>query len=123
MKLIVTGGRDFLNRAAAFAALDKVHAKTPITLLIHGACMKRGSIELCGADRWAEEWAREREVPYMGVPAKWLTEGDAAGPLRNGRMSAIRVQGVLALPGKAGTADMCRQAEDAGIRVWKPYGV
>jgi hypothetical protein len=58
MKLIVTGGRDYRDRAAAFRTLDKIHAKTPITLVVHGACMKKGTIELCGADRWAEEWAR-----------------------------------------------------------------
>lgn len=90
VKIIVTGGRRYADRAAAFAALDKAHSKNPITLVIHGACHPKDSIQLSGADRWAQEWAMEREIPYLGMPAKWTTEGDAAGPLRNGRMAALR---------------------------------
>lgn len=123
MKIVVCGGRDYADRAAAFAALDKLHARNPITLVIHGACMKKGTIELSGGDRWAEEWARDREIPYMGVPAKWTTEGNGAGPKRNRRMAAIRgVQGLLALPGHHGTDDMCTAATEAGIKPWRPYG-
>jgi hypothetical protein len=36
------------------------------------------TIELCGADRWAKEWARERQVPYLGMPARWAAEGNGA---------------------------------------------
>lgn len=119
----MTGGRDNPDRAATFSALDRIHAKTPITMVIHGACMKRGSIELCGADRWAEEWARTREIEYRGMPARWRLEGRGAGPRRNGRMAALKgVQGVLAMQGNDGTADMIEQARAAGIPVWRPYG-
>jgi len=45
--------------------------------------MKKGTIELCGADRWAEEWARERQVLYLGMPARWTAEGNGAGLRRN----------------------------------------
>ena len=63
------------------------------------------------------------EIAYLGVPARWLQEGRGAGPKRNGRMAALEgVGGVLALPGGDGTADMIRQAEAAGIPVWRPYG-
>ena len=82
--------------------MDEIHATTPITLVIHGACTDRETKKLTGADRWAEEWAIEREVPYMGVPARWTKEGRSAGPRRNGRMAAIRnVDMVLAMPGDA----------------------
>ena len=47
---------------------------------VHAACMKKGTIELCGADRWAEEWARERQVPYLGMPARWTAEGEWSRP-------------------------------------------
>ena len=81
--------------------MDEIHATTPITLVIHGACTDRETKKLTGADRWAEEWAIEREVPYMGVPARWTKEGRSAGPRRNGRMAAIRnVDMVLAMPGE-----------------------
>ena len=101
MKLIVCGGRKYQERAAQFRAMDEIHATTPITLVIHGACTDRETKKLTGADRWAEEWAIEREVPYMGVPARWTKEGRSAGPRRNGRMAAIRnVDMVLAMPGE-----------------------
>lgn len=123
MKLIVCGGREYADRAAEFAALDKVHKKTPISLLIHGACVRKGSSELSGADRWAEEWARENEVPYLGIPARWTTEGDSAGPKRNRRMARILgVEGVVALPGGDGTNDMCIAAEERSLKTWRPYG-
>jgi len=61
---------------------------------VHAACMKKGTIELCGADRWAEEWARERQVPYLGMPARWTAEGEWSRP------PAQRAQ-MAALPGVA----------------------
>jgi hypothetical protein len=85
--------------------------------------MKKGTIELCGADRWAEEWARERQVLYLGMPARWTAEGNGAGLRRNGRMEALPgVGGVPGLPGGDGTEDMCDQAHAAGLKVWRPYG-
>jgi hypothetical protein len=70
--------------------MDEIHATTPVTLVIHGACTDRETKKLTGADRWAEEWAIEREVPYMacrpggqrkvdqqahGVTGAWLQSG------------------------------------------------
>jgi hypothetical protein len=116
---IVTGGRDYGDRAAAFARLDAL--PRPV-LLMQGECPT-------GADRWAREWCSERGVPCVGVHALWKADGRGAGPKRNGRMlwlaqtladrllpDECRLE-VVAFPGGDGTADCVRQAEGRGIGV------
>jgi hypothetical protein len=74
-----------------------------------------------GADTLAKEWARSRGIPEVGYPADWRM-GPSAGPARNQRMlDAERPDGVVALPGGGGTADMVRRARAAGLPVWRPY--
>ncbi len=128
--VIVTGGRDYPDREAVHAALDLVHALTPIWRLLHGACGAtwphvRGP-ELTGADRWAHEWAEARGVEAWGYPANWSRHGKRAGPVRNRHMIAhagqlVRWQEdrmlVLACPGGVGTADCVRQARRNGLTV------
>lgn len=115
MRLLVCGGRDFADRAAAWRALDAAHARRPIGLLIHGGA--RGADELAGA------WADARGVPVHAYPALWKAYGPAAGPMRNQRMmETARPDGVLALPGGRGTADMCTWAALAGLPIWRPFG-
>ncbi|ATI15672.1 hypothetical protein [Bordetella phage vB_BbrM_PHB04] len=112
MKLLVCGGRDYADREAVFAALDRVHAKRPVTLLIHGAAR--------GADSLADDWARARGVPRDPHPADWATHGRRAGPLRNRKMLELKPDGVVAFPGGRGTADMADAARAAGVPVWEP---
>lgn len=112
MIVLVCGGRDFSNRTRLFGTLDAVHAKHEITLLVHGSAR--------GADLLGEEWAKRRQVPYLGVPAKWDSLGKAAGFERNGRMLVWKPEVVIAFPGGNGTANMIEQATRAGIRVWEP---
>jgi hypothetical protein len=120
--IIVTGGRDYQERARVFAALDLAHGKKRITLLVHGACIDRKTGELRGADRWADEWARERGVKVEPHPADWATWGDKAGPMRNHQMAYAGAHGCIAFPGGRGTAQMIRQARYYGIPVWQPFG-
>ena len=37
MRVLVCGGRDYLNCAAVYKELDRINVVTPITLIIHGA--------------------------------------------------------------------------------------
>lgn len=118
---IVCGGRDHQDRDAVFRALDTLHRKHPNLTVIHGACSEPDDpTKLRGADRWANEWSLLNECPVIAVPAKWTEQGTSAGPRRNGLMLMYLPHGVVSFPGGAGTADMCRQAEAAGVRVWKP---
>ncbi len=94
--LLCTGGRDYPNRARVFEVLDAVHRKHSNLTILHGACPT-------GADLYAQEWAVERQRPFIGDPR---------GP-----------QVLLAyLPHAAvafeGASDMVRQARAAGLKPW-----
>lgn len=110
LRVLVCGGRRFDDRSRLFAFLDKLHAIREISLVIHG--------DAPGADRLGEAWAKHREVPYVGVPARWSTEDYKAGPLRNGRMlNDWQPSVVIAFPGGRGTADMMGKGRAAGVPV------
>jgi hypothetical protein len=116
MKLIVCGGRKYGNYFAVRHVLDTIHAKRPITLIIEGGAM--------GADRLARSWAIEHRIPYVTeevTKADWDKYGRGAGPRRNGLMLKHKPDGVVAFPGNDGTADMMKQARQAGVTVYEPF--
>ena len=111
MKVIVCGGRFYANKDEMFGVLDSAHAECPFTTLAHG--------DYRGADRLADQWAKERGVMVQRFPADWAIYGDSAGPRRNSRMLAeFRPHRVFAFAGADGTADMVRKALRAGVPVW-----
>lgn len=115
MRVIVCGGRNYRDRAAVFAALDRLHAERVIDIVMQGAAK--------GADELAHEWAAERDIPCVSYKAEWDLYGNRAGPLRNQKMLDIGMpDGVVAFPGWRGTADMVERAEVAGLKVWFPCG-
>lgn len=119
-RVFVSGGRAYQDRGRVFQEMDRLDDAIGISLVIHGACLKRGTIELQGADRWAEEWAKSRERAYIGMPAEWTKFGRPAGPRRNGRLiREMTPEFGLLFPGGTGTADMAKQARASGIEVWE----
>jgi hypothetical protein len=112
MKILVCGGRDFSDRIKVYEVLDQIHKDTPIDMVITGGAR--------GADRLAEEWAAEYEVPLMVEPADWKTYGKAAGPIRN-RLMLVKYGPdlVVAFPGGRGTANMISLSITAGVKVQK----
>lgn len=117
---MATGGRGYRDRQCVFDTLDELHATSRIGVVIHGACsrVENGVTVLCGADRWADEWGRERGAVVIPCPADWDAHGRAAGPIRNAAMVREHAPDVVvAFPGGRGTADMVRQAERALITV------
>lgn len=108
MKVLVCGGRDFLDGEFVGIVLTRIHKETPITLLIQGGAM--------GADSLAREWARGAMVPNRTYEADWLKHGKAAGPIRNLQMLTDgKPDMVVAFPGGRGTANMVDQARLAGV--------
>lgn len=108
MRVVVTGGRDYADRQRLFGALDALHARLPITLLIHGGAQ--------GADHLAWVWARERGIPDEVYFADWNL-GRKAGPLRNQRMlDEGKPDRVVIFRGGKGTDDMTRRALRAKVR-------
>lgn len=116
-RIIVCGGRHYSDAEKVYHALCTLHRRKPITVLVHGNAP--------GADTLADQWARAYGVTREPHMAAWVyppRHGDTAGPERNQRMIDSGAAGVVAFPGGAGTADLCRRAEAAGIKVWRPYG-
>ena len=109
MRVLVYGGRNYTNRGSVFKTLDGIHAKTPITLIIHGAC------PYGGADILAEDWAKSREVPYLGMPARFKSDGRRAGPERNQKMIMANPTLAVEFPGGIGTANMAGKVKAAGL--------
>lgn len=107
--VLVTGGRDYLDRARVWAELDALNPG----LVVEGGAD--------GADRHAREWCHARGVRLLTVPALWTAHGPSAGPTRNRDMvemaRRIGCRLCLAFPGGAGTADCARRAEAAGLEV------
>lgn len=113
MKILVCGGNKYRWRGRVDNVLDRVRAERGISLLIHGAEV--------GAATLAENWAKSRQVPYVGVPAKWQEHGNrTAGAIRNSEMlKEWQPDAVVAFPGEEETADMVVKAKASGISVWE----
>ena len=114
MKLLVCGGRDFIDAKKLHTVLDRLHKDrlrfNPPTQIIQGVAM--------GADLMARAWAIQHSYEILDYPADWKKHGRAAGPIRNQQMlDEGKPDLVVAFPGKTGTADMVRRAKAAGVEV------
>lgn len=118
--VIVCGGRDWRPAADLAERAEQWLVlwlwRLDVSAVVHG--------DAAGADRWAARVVQRRrpDILVRPEPAHWERYGDAAGPIRNAAMIQVArslgdVAGVLALPGKGGTADMCRRAVAVGLVV------
>jgi hypothetical protein len=115
MKILVCGGRDFEDRDFVFRVLDDLHKQLGFYTLIHGACPT-------GADKFADDWAKERGVAAWAFPANWRKHGRAAGPIRNRDMAErTSPDFVVAFPGGAGTRNMIDISAELGINLIEPF--
>lgn len=121
MIVVVFGSRE---EGPGYHAVDVVlsplHLKTPIGLLIHGACgEQQNAARLRGVDGHADTWAKYNEVPHLALPARWKTgtvQGKGEGPIRNHLMLdtfslgfQIAPDMAIEFPGGKGTADMSKR--------------
>ncbi|MDE3796953.1 DUF2493 domain-containing protein [Sinorhizobium meliloti] len=108
MRLVVTGGRDYCDTARIWAALDELHARRPVSVLIEG--------EARGLDIRARVWAKRKGIAVDPYPADWDNLGKSAGGIRNQWMIDLgKPDFGLVFPGGRGTADMRRRLVDAVI--------
>lgn len=127
--VIVTGGRTYPEelRPVVYSNLRDQYVLHGPFVLFHGACTPRGSDEMTGADRYADDWAQfHPDVDLRQRPAAWELLGDRAGPDRNWGMvrEALslappeRIHG-LAFPEPAsrGTRQCMRAMRTSGIHV------
>ena len=109
-KIAFTGGLDFDDHT-----LDKVHAKHPDMVLLHGGSSK-------GAERIAACWADNRKVTQVVFKPDWNRHARAAPFKRNDRILDVLPIGVIVFPGSGISANLADKAKKLGIPIWKHGG-
>jgi hypothetical protein len=90
-RIAFTGDADCNDHRRIWDALDKVHAKHPDMVLLHGGSPK-------GAERIAACWADSRKVAQIVFKPDWTRHRNAAPFKRNDRMLEALPIGVVAFP-------------------------
>ena len=111
-KIAFTGGLDFNDHRLIWDTLDKVHAKHPDMVLLHGGTPK-------GAERIAACWADNRKVPQIAFKPDWTRHAKAAPFKRNDQMLDVLPIGVIVFPGSGISENLADKARKLGIPVWR----
>ncbi len=111
-KIVLTGGLDFNDHRLIWDRLDKVHAKHPDMVLLHGGSPK-------GAERIAARWADHRKVPQIAFKPDWTKHAKAAPFKRNDQMLDVLPIGVIVFPGTGIQDNLADKARMLGIPVCK----
>lgn len=111
-KVAFTGGLDFNDHNTIWDRLDKVHAKHPDMVLLHGGSPR-------GAERIAACWADSRKVTQIAFKPDWTRYAKAAPFKRNDQLLNVLPIGVIVFPGSGISANLADKAKKLGIPVWK----
>ena len=114
-KIAVTGGIDFNDHRLIWDKLDRVHAKHPDMVLLHGGSPK-------GAERITARWADHRKVPQIAFKPDWTRHAKAAPFKRNDAMLDVLPIGVMVFPGTGiqdNLADKGPEARHPGLEIWE----
>jgi hypothetical protein len=111
-KIAFTGGLEFNDHILIWDRLDRVHAKHPDMVLLHGGSPK-------GAERIAACWADSRKVTQIAFKPDWIRHAKAAPFRRNDAMLEALPIGVIAFPGTGIQENLADKARRLGIPVWK----
>jgi hypothetical protein len=111
-KIAFTGGLDFNDHVMIWDRLDKVHAKYPDMVLLHGGSPK-------GAERIAAAWAENRKVSQIAFKPDWTRHAKAAPFRRNDAMLEALPIGVIAFPGTGIQENLADKARKLGVPVWR----
>ena len=114
-KVAFTGGLDFNDHRAIWDRLDKVLAKHPDMVLLHGGSPR-------GAERIAACWADNRKAPQIAFKPDWARHAKAAPFKRNDAMLETLPIGVVVFPGSGISANLADKARKMGIPVWRFTG-
>lgn len=109
MRVLICGGRHFEDAAVVEIELSSIHAKTPISVMIHGG--------LPGIGFPAEAWARRNNVHVIRYPANFSLgkSGDSTRDLF--MLEDSRPQTLLVFPGGRRTSELLRGVGWRGLRV------
>ena len=108
-KIAFTAGLDCNDHRLIWQVLDKVHAKHPDMVLLHG-----GSTS--GGERIAACWADTRKVTQIAFKPDWAKHRKAAPFKRNDEMLRVLPIGVIIFPGTGIQDNLADKAKAMGIR-------
>lgn len=108
-KIAFTAGQDFNDHRLIWQVLDRVHAKHPDMVLLHG-----GSDT--GGERIAACWADARKVAQIAFKPDWTRHKKAAPFKRNDAMLSVLPIGVIIFPGTGIQDNLADKARAMGIR-------
>ena len=108
-RILFTGGRDDPDVDRIWAVLDKVRAKHPDMVLLHGSSPR-------GAELIAARWADTRKVPHVAFKPDWTRHGRAAPFRRNDLMLDQMPIGVVHFPGNGICDNLADKARERGVR-------
>ena len=111
-RIAFTGGTDCNDHERIWSALDRVHAKHPDMVLLHGGSPR-------GAERIAARWADHRKVAQVVFKPDWNRHRKAAPFKRNDEMLDTLPVGLIAFPGSGISANLADKARKMGIPVWR----
>src|SRR5487761_1468263 len=111
-RIAFTGGTDCNDHTRIWDALDKIRAKHPDMVLLHGGSPR-------GAERIAACWADNRKVPQVVFKPDWNRDRNAAPFKRNDRLLEALPIGVVVFPGSGIAANLADKARKLGIPVWR----
>lgn len=109
-KIVFTGGLDCNEHERIWALLDRIHAKHPDMVLLHGKSPR-------GAERIASCWATARKVTQIGFAPDWTKHAKAAPFRRNDQMLETMPIGVIVFPGTGIQDNLADKARKLGIPV------
>lgn len=96
-KLLVCGSRTITNVSWIFSEIEKYISESNLQYSdIH---IIEGSAK--GVDKIAKQFADDRNIPVIEMPADWKSYGRAAGPIRNEQMVRLCDQCLILWDGKS----------------------
>ena len=111
-KIAFTGGVDCNDHQVIWDTLDKVRAKHPDMVLLHGGSPT-------GAERIAARWADDRKVAHIPFKPDWTRHAKAAPFKRNDQILEVLPIGVIVFPGSGIQENLADKARKLGIPVWR----
>jgi hypothetical protein len=110
--IAITGGPDYQDHRRIWDALDRVLAKHPDMVLLHGGTPT-------GTECIADSWARARKITAIAFRPDWNRHAKAAPFKRNDVLLEQLPAGVLHFPGTGISANLADKARKIGIPVWR----
>ena len=107
-KIAFAGGMDCQDHNRIWAVLDKVQAKHPDMVLLHGGSPK-------GAELIASKWAEHRGVTQIAFKPDWSRHAKAAPFKRNDSLLDTLPVGLIVFPGTGITDNLADKARKLGI--------